>query len=79
LDLSVEAREAFLVELYGQDRISHHQLSEALGLSRIESDGVLKRHRISPGVTAEEMRAQAAALRTVDPQESTPSRPRALL
>jgi predicted HTH domain antitoxin len=62
-DLSGEAREAYLVELYRQDRITHHQLAEALGLSRLETEGILKRHEISSGVTAEEMRAQAAALR----------------
>ncbi len=62
-DLSGEAREAYLVELYRQDRITHHQLAEALGLSRLETEGVLKRHEVSSGVTAEELRAQAAALR----------------
>jgi predicted HTH domain antitoxin len=67
-DLSGEAKEAFLVELYRQDRISHHQLTEALGLSRLETDGVLKRHRVSSGVTAEEMRIQAAALRAARPK-----------
>jgi hypothetical protein len=67
-DLSGEAREAFLVELYRQDRITHHQLTEALGLSRLETDGVLKRHRISSGVTAEEMRAQAATLQEARPE-----------
>jgi predicted HTH domain antitoxin len=64
-DPNREAREAFLVELYRQDRITHHQLAEALGLSRLETEGVLKRHKISSGVTANEMRAQAAALRDV--------------
>ena len=67
-DLSGEAREAFLVELYRQDRITHHQLTEALGLSRLETDGVLKRHKLSSGITAEEMRAQAAALRKASPE-----------
>jgi predicted HTH domain antitoxin len=67
-DISSEAREAFLVELYRQDRITHHQLAEALGLSRLETDGVLKRHKVSSGVTAEEMRAQAAALRDARPE-----------
>jgi predicted HTH domain antitoxin len=62
-DLSSEAREAYLVDLYRQDRITHHQLAEALGLSRLETEGVLKRHEVSSGVTAVEMRAQAAALR----------------
>jgi predicted HTH domain antitoxin len=67
-DLNGEAREAFLVELYRQDRISHHRLAEALGLSRLETERVLKRHKVSSGVTAEEMRAQAAALRDVRPE-----------
>ena len=62
-DLSREAREAYLVELYRQDRITHHQLAQALALSRLETEEVLKRHEVSSGVTAEEMRAQAAALR----------------
>jgi hypothetical protein len=62
-DLGREAKEAFLVELYRRDRIAHHQLAEALGLDRYETDGVLKRHKVSPGVSAEEIRAQAAALR----------------
>ena len=67
-DLNGEAREAFLVELYRQDRITHHQLAEALRLSRIETEGVLKRQKVSSGVTVEEMRAQAAALRDVRPE-----------
>ena len=62
-DLNSEAREVYLVELYRQERITQHQLAEALGLSRLETEGVLKRHRVSSGVTAEEMRAQAVALR----------------
>ena len=62
-DLSCEAREAFLVELYRQDRITHHRLTEAPGLTRLETDGVLKRHKVSSNITAEEMRVQAAALR----------------
>ncbi len=66
-DLNGEAREAYLVDLYRQDRITHHQLAEALGLNRSETDGVLKRHEVSPGVTADEMRTQAAALRDARP------------
>ena len=62
-DLGREAKETFLVELYRRDRIAHHQLAEALGLDRYETDGVLKRHKVSPGVSAEETRARAAAIR----------------
>jgi Uncharacterised protein family (UPF0175) len=67
-DLSSEAREVYLVELYRQDRITHHQLGVALGLSRLEVDGLLKKHQVSPGVTAEEMKAQAATLREARPE-----------
>jgi hypothetical protein len=66
-DLSGEAREVFLVELCRQERISHRQLTEAFGVSRLEADAVLKRHKVSSGVTAEEMRTQAAALQAARP------------
>jgi predicted HTH domain antitoxin len=62
-DLSGQAREAFLVDLYRQERITHHQLSEALGLSRYETDGVLKRHNVWLELTADELAAQAVSLR----------------
>jgi predicted HTH domain antitoxin len=61
-DLNGEAREAYLVNLYREDRITHHQLAQALGLSRLETEGVLKRYQVSSGVTADEMRVQAVAL-----------------
>jgi Uncharacterised protein family (UPF0175) len=67
-DLSGEAREAFLIELYRQDRITHHQLTEALALSRLETDGVLKRHKVSSGPTLEELRAEIGSLRDVRPE-----------
>ena len=60
-DLNAEARESFLLSLYREDRITHHQLGQALGLGRLETEAVLKRHKVSSGVTAEELRAQAAA------------------
>ncbi len=68
LDVNREAKEACLIDLYRQERITHRQLAEALGLSRYETDGVLKRHEISPNVTAREMRAQAAALKDARPE-----------
>ena len=64
-DLSGEARELFLVELYRRDRITRHQLSEALGLGRYETDGVLKKHQVWLELTPEELAAQAASLRDV--------------
>ena len=63
-DFNQEAKEAFLVELYRQDRITHHQLAEALSLSRYETDGVLKRHEVPSGpATIAELRAESVSLR----------------
>jgi hypothetical protein len=42
--------------------------ADALGLDRYETDGVLKRHKVAPGVSAEEIRARAAALRDASPR-----------
>ena len=67
-DLNADARETYLVNLYREDRITHHQLTEALGLSRIETDGVLKRHKISSGPTLEELRAEIGSLREARPR-----------
>jgi predicted HTH domain antitoxin/PHD/YefM family antitoxin component YafN of YafNO toxin-antitoxin module len=68
LNMNLEAKEAYLVELYRQERISHRQLAEALGLNRYETDGVLKLHKVSPNVTAQEMRAQSMALKDARPE-----------
>jgi predicted HTH domain antitoxin len=66
--LGREARELLLVELYRQDRITHHQLSEALGLTRLETDGLLKRHKVSSGPTLEELQAEIGSLRDSRPE-----------
>ena len=63
-DLSVAAKEAMLVELYRQRRISHGELAEGLGLSRYETDGVLRRHSVIEDLlTTEEHDDQVAGLR----------------
>jgi predicted HTH domain antitoxin len=46
-NLDSEAKEALLIELYRQDRLSHYELSQALGLDRFETDGVLKKYNVS--------------------------------
>ena len=68
VDPSRQAKEAYLVNLYREERISHRQLGVALGLSRYDTDGLLKRYKVSPNVTAEEMRAQATALKDARPE-----------
>lgn len=55
-NLDIEAKEALLVELYRQDRLSRYELALALGLSRFETDAVLKRHNVTEGLpTSEEL------------------------
>lgn len=46
-NLDEAAKEAALVELYRQEKLTHHQLTKALGLSRLETDGVLKKHKVT--------------------------------
>lgn len=48
------AKEAAMVELYRLRRITHHQLTEALGIDRIETDAVLKRHDMPLDLTVAE-------------------------
>lgn len=63
-DLESEAKEAMLVELYRQDRLSHHELSQALNLDRFETDGVLKKHHVTEDLpTADEIEAGLQHLR----------------
>lgn len=61
-NLDEEAKEAYLVELYRKEKITHHQLSQALSLSRYETDGILKRHGVELELTLEEFRSQVTSL-----------------
>lgn len=46
-DLDQAAKEALLVELYRQDRLTQFELSQALGLDRFEIDALLKKHNVT--------------------------------
>jgi DNA-binding XRE family transcriptional regulator len=46
-NLNHMAKEAALVELYRQDKLTQHELGEALGLTRLETDAVLKNHNVT--------------------------------
>jgi hypothetical protein len=46
-DLDAAAKEAMLVELYRQDKLSRYELSCALSLDRFEVDELLKRHHVT--------------------------------
>ena len=53
-DLEAQAKEAMLVELYRQNKLSHTELSQALGLDRLETEGVLKRHLVTDDLPTDE-------------------------
>lgn len=46
-NLDEAAKEAALVELYRQEKLSHGQLAEALGISRDQANAVLKRYNVT--------------------------------
>jgi hypothetical protein len=51
--------EALVVELYRNRRLTYRQVGQALGLTRYETDGVLKRHQVSEDLmTVEEFSRQ---------------------
>ena len=63
-DLDAAAKEAALVELYRQSQLSHAKLAEGLGISRYETDAVLKRHNVTEDLlTREEFDEQVSGLR----------------
>jgi predicted HTH domain antitoxin len=46
-DLEGEAKEAFLVALYRQGKLSHLALSQALSLDRFETEDLLHKHNVT--------------------------------
>lgn len=62
-DPSITIKEAALVELYRRRAISRRQLTEGLGLERLEVDAVLKRHDMPLDLTVDELRAEVESLR----------------
>jgi hypothetical protein len=63
-DVDQAAKEAALVELYRQEKLTHHQLATALDLDRFETDAVLKRHNVTEDlITPAEFGEQLAGLR----------------
>jgi len=67
-DLERKAREAFLVELYREQKITQHQLGEALGLDDYETDGLLKRYSVGYDLSREEFEEQRAFFRASRPK-----------
>jgi hypothetical protein len=61
-DLTAKAKEALLVELYREEKITQHQLGEALGLDDYETDGLLKQYGVGFDLSREEFEGQRAFL-----------------
>ncbi|MEX2213599.1 MAG: UPF0175 family protein [Phycisphaeraceae bacterium] len=64
-DVSQVAKEAAMVELYRQSRITHVEFARALGVSRLEAEAILQRHGVIEDTpTHEDHDAALARLRT---------------
>lgn len=62
--VATELKEAALVELYRQGKISHGEFADGLGVARSEADSVLKRHNVIEDLlTDSELANQVAKLR----------------
>jgi predicted HTH domain antitoxin len=62
-DLDHAAKEAALVELYRQHKLTHHELSQALGISRFEAEALLKIHGVNYEFSLEDIRRESDSLR----------------
>ncbi len=63
LNLDAQAKEAFMLELFRQGRLSRNDLGRALSLDRHETEGLLVRHHIfTDAVTHEDVDGDVAEL-----------------
>lgn len=63
-DVNRSAKEAVLVELYRQSKLSHSQLTKALGISRFKTDALLKHHGVTEDLmTVEEFEQEVESVR----------------
>lgn len=62
-DLDQAAKEATLVDLYRQGKLSHVELAQSLTLDRFQTEAVLKRHNVTEDLpTIEELEADRRTL-----------------
>jgi predicted HTH domain antitoxin len=66
VDPNREAKEAYLIELYRQERITHDDLSEALGLGFHQTQQLIKVHGAGDDFTLADFQAEQAVLREID-------------
>ncbi len=63
-DLNQVTKEAALVELYRNQKLTHYQLGVALGLDRFETEALLKRHNVTEDcISSEALQEQVDSLR----------------
>jgi predicted HTH domain antitoxin len=60
-DIDQAAKEALLVELYRQDKLTHRQLSLALEMDRFEIDALLKKHNVTEDLPTDDEYGAALA------------------
>jgi predicted HTH domain antitoxin len=62
-DLDAEVREASALELFRRGKLTHYELSQILGLDRLETDAYLKHHNVYEGsLTMEDLEADRQTL-----------------
>ncbi len=62
-NLDADVKEAYALELFRRERLSHYELSQVLGLHRFETDAYLKRHKVFEGsLTMEDLEEQRQTL-----------------
>jgi len=62
-NLDQAAKEAAIIELYRQEKLTHHELATALGLSRFDADALLKCHGVTYTISADDIARESASLR----------------
>jgi predicted HTH domain antitoxin len=65
-DPNREAKEVYLIDLYRQERITHDDLSEALGLGFYQTQHLIKEHGAGDDFTLAEFEAERTMLREMD-------------
>jgi predicted HTH domain antitoxin len=65
-DPSHEAKIAYLIDLYRQERITHDDLSEALGLGYHQTQQLIKQHGVGDDFTLTEFEAERTVLRELE-------------
>jgi predicted HTH domain antitoxin len=65
-DPNREAKEIYLIDLYRQERITHDDLSEALGLGFHQTQQLIKEHGAGDDFTLAEFEAERTVLREME-------------